>query len=72
MPFIEVNSRQVEMKPGEMLLSTIRRAGVRVPTLCALPSLDPTGACRICVVEVENHRGLVPSCCVPVTEGMKV
>lgn len=72
MPFIEINNRPVEMKPGEMLLSTIRRAGVRVPTLCALPSLDPTGACRICVVEVENHRGLVPSCCVPVTEGMKV
>jgi len=72
MPFIEVNSRPVEMKPGEMLLSTIRRAGVRVPTLCALPALDPTGACRICVVEVENYRGLVPSCCVPVVEGMKV
>jgi len=72
MPTIEVNNRPVEMKPGEMLLSTIRRAGVRVPTLCALPAMDATGACRICVVEVENQRGLVPSCCVPVTEGMKV
>ena len=72
MPFIEVNSRPVEMKPGEMLLATIRRAGVRVPTLCAMPGMDPSGACRICVVEVENSRGLLPSCCVPVAEGMKV
>jgi iron-only hydrogenase group A len=72
MPFIEVNNRPVEMKPGEMLLATIRRAGVRVPTLCAMPGMDPSGACRICVVEVEGSRGLLPSCCVPVTEGMKV
>jgi len=72
MPTIEVNNRQVEMKPGEMLLQTIRRAGIRVPTLCAIQGMEPSGACRICVVEVENHRGLVPSCCVPATEGMKV
>jgi iron-only hydrogenase group A len=72
MPSIEVNNRQVEMQPGEMLLQTIRRAGVRVPTLCAMPGMDPSGACRICVVEVENYRGLVPSCCVPAVDGMKV
>jgi NADP-reducing hydrogenase subunit HndD len=69
---IEINGRNIDAKPGEMLLSTLRRAGIRVPTLCSMEGLTPTGACRLCVVEVEGQRGLVPSCAWPVTEGMKV
>jgi len=69
---LEVNGRRVEARPGEMLLSALRRAGVRVPTLCAMENLPPTGACRLCVVEVEGQRGLVPSCSQPATAGMKV
>jgi NADH-quinone oxidoreductase subunit G/NADP-reducing hydrogenase subunit HndD len=50
----------------------LRRAGVKVPTLCHLDGLTPTGACRMCVVEIEGQRGLVPSCAFPVGEGMKI
>ncbi len=69
---IEINGRPVEAQPGETLLAAIRKAGVKVPTLCNLDGLPPTGACRLCVVEVEGQRGLIPSCSYPVAEGMKV
>lgn len=72
MTTIEVNGRTVDAKKGEMLLATLRRAGVEVPTLCHVEGLTPTGACRLCVVEVEGMPGLVPSCAYPVAEGMKV
>ncbi len=69
---IEVNGRTIEAKPGEMLLATLERAGIKVPTLCHLAPLTPTGACRMCVVEVEGQRNLSPSCALPVSAGMKV
>ena len=58
---IEVNGRTVWAEKGEMLLTALRRAGVKVPTLCHIDGLTPTGACRMCVVEVEGQRNLVPS-----------
>ena len=69
---IEVNGRSVDAEKDEMLLKTLRRAGVYVPTLCHVEGLSPTGACRLCVVEVDGVNGLVPSCAFPVTEGMRV
>jgi len=69
---IEVNGRTVEAEPGEMLLTALRRAGIKVPTLCHIDGLTPSGACRMCVVEVEGQRGLVPSCAFPVAAGMKI
>jgi NADH-quinone oxidoreductase subunit G/NADP-reducing hydrogenase subunit HndD len=69
---LEINGRSAEAEPGEMLLAVLRRAGIKVPTLCRLEGLPPTGACRICAVEVEGQRGLVPSCAFPVAQGMKV
>jgi NADH-quinone oxidoreductase subunit G/NADP-reducing hydrogenase subunit HndD len=69
---LEINGRSAEAEPGEMLLAVLRRVGINVPTLCRLEGLPPTGACRMCVVEVEGQRGLVPSCAFPVAPGMKV
>ncbi len=69
---IEVNGRPISAEKGEMLLAPLRRAGIKVPTLCHLDGLTPSGACRMCVVEVEGQRGLVPSCAFPVADGMKV
>lgn len=69
---IEINGRVAEAEKGEMLLASLRRAGVSIPTLCHIEGLTPTGACRLCVVEVEGIPGLVPSCAYPVAEGMKV
>jgi NADH-quinone oxidoreductase subunit G/NADP-reducing hydrogenase subunit HndD len=72
MATIEVNNRTVEAKEGEMLLDALKRAGFKVPTLCHMSDLFPSGACRMCVVEVEGQPNLAPSCAMPVREGMKV
>ncbi len=69
---IEVNGRTIQAQAGDMVLETCERAGIRIPTLCHLAHLSPTGACRLCVVEVEGQRNLVPSCAFPVSAGMKV
>src|SRR5512133_1287705 len=69
---IQVNNRTIEAEKGEMLLSALKRAGIKVPTLCHLENLFPSGACRMCVVEIEGQRNLVPSCAFPVAAGMKV
>ena len=69
---IEVNGRMVDAQDGEMLLPALRRAGIAIPTLCHYEGLPPSGACRMCVVEVQGQRGLVPSCAYPVAAGMKV
>ena len=69
---IEVNNRKVQAEPGEMLLTALRRAGISVPTLCHIDGLPPSGACRMCDVEVEGRPNLQPSCATPVVEGMKV
>ncbi len=69
---IEVNGRSVEAYKGETVLTAMHRAGIKVPTMCYHPSLPPTGACRICVVEVEGLPNLVPACAFPVNDGMKV
>jgi iron-only hydrogenase group A len=69
---LEINGRTVEAQDGETLLTTARRAGIQIPTLCHYEGLPPSGACRMCVVEVEGQRNLVPSCAFPAAPGLKV
>jgi formate dehydrogenase alpha subunit len=69
---LTVNDRVIEAVEGETILSAVRREGIDVPTLCAVEGLDPAGACRICVVDVEGFPNLVPSCSFPVAAGMKI
>jgi NADH-quinone oxidoreductase subunit G/NADP-reducing hydrogenase subunit HndD len=69
---IEVNSKQLQARKGETILSALNRNGIKVPTLCNMRELSPTGACRICVVEVEGKENLVTSCSHPVEEGMRI
>jgi len=69
---IEINGTSVEAKPGETILQAARRSNFDIPTLCFMEDLLPSGACRLCVVEVEGQRGLVPSCSFPVQNGMKI
>ncbi|HNT35192.1 MAG TPA: [FeFe] hydrogenase, group A, partial [bacterium] len=69
---IEANNRTIDAKEGETILSALKRAGISVPTLCHMEGMTPTGACRICVVEVEGQNSLIPSCAYPVSAGMKI
>ncbi|MDR5710425.1 MAG: 2Fe-2S iron-sulfur cluster-binding protein [Armatimonadota bacterium] len=62
----------VQVPEGATLLEAIRASGKDVPTLCYHPVLEPIGVCRICVVEVEGSRTLVPACIRRVEAGMRV
>jgi len=69
---VTVNGKRLEVPDGITVLETIRKAGFNVPTLCTLEGLVNTGVCRMCVVEVERARLLIPSCSTPVSEGMVI
>ncbi len=69
---IEVNNKTIRAKKGDTILETLRRNGISVPTLCNMETFSPTGACRICVVEVDGHDDLIPACSHPVDEWMKI
>lgn len=69
---IEVNNNTIKANKGETILSALQRNGIKIPTLCHINSLFPTGACRICMVEVEGKNNLVPACSQPVEEWMKI
>lgn len=69
---LTINDRPVEVRRGATLLEAARDVGVKVPTLCSLEGLSPTGACRICVVEAGGDGRLVPACAFPAEEGLSV
>ncbi len=67
-----LNGKETAFKPGQMILEAARNGGVEIPTLCYLKGTAPSGACRICLVEVKDARSLVAACSTPVTAGMQV
>lgn len=69
---LTINGREVEAPQGTTILEAARMAGINIPTLCHHPDLSNVGACRMCVVSVDNARGLQTACTTPATEGMVV
>ena len=69
---LSVDGRDVLARPGSTILDVCRRLGIDTPTLCQLDNLTPVNVCRVCVVELEGARVLVPACSRKVEEGMKV
>ena len=69
---MQVDGRTVEAKDGETILSALKREGIHVPTLCHMEGLLPSGACRMCIVEMEGAPNFVPACSFPVASGMKI
>ena len=57
---------------GATLLEACRQQGIDTPTLCYLENLTPVNVCRVCVVEVEGSRTLVPACSRKAEPGMTV
>lgn len=70
--YITVNNKEIEAVKGETILQTLRRSGISIPTLCNMDGFSPTGACRLCVVEVAGIPDLVPACSHQVEEWMDV
>jgi len=69
---ITLQGREVPFRPGETLLEVAQRHGLEIPTLCHDPRLDPAGACRTCLVEIEGWRRLAPACATRAQDGMVV
>ncbi|MFN8241457.1 MAG: [Fe-Fe] hydrogenase large subunit C-terminal domain-containing protein [Bacteroidales bacterium] len=69
---IQVNNKKIKAEKGETILSALNRNGIRIPTLCRMKDFTPTGACRMCVVEVEGRDRLVTACSQPVEEWMVI
>ena len=67
-----INGVKVDVPDGATVLEGALKAGVYIPTLCHYPDLEPYGGCRLCVVEIEQIRGLPTACTTPAAEGMKV
>ena len=57
---------------GGTILDAARQIGIDTPTLCYGDTLTPINVCRVCVVELENARTLVPACSRKVEDGMVV
>ncbi|MBO0805363.1 MAG: (2Fe-2S)-binding protein [Nocardiopsaceae bacterium] len=69
---VEIDGVAVRVPEGATLLDACRAQGVDTPTLCYLENLTPVNVCRVCVVEVEGSRTLVPACSRKAEPGMKV
>jgi NADP-reducing hydrogenase subunit HndD len=69
---VTIDGAPVTVRAGSTLLEACRSVGSDQPTLCYLETLTPVNVCRVCVVEVEGSRTLVPSCSRVAEEGMAV
>jgi predicted molibdopterin-dependent oxidoreductase YjgC len=69
---LTIDGRDVEVARGQTVLDACRAAGAEVPALCYLETLTPINACRVCVVEQEGARVLVPACSRAVEPGMNI
>ena len=69
---ITLNGKEYSFEPGQTILEVAQQNSIDIPTLCYLKGALPTGACRICVVEVQRARSLLPSCATPAADGMVV
>jgi NADH-quinone oxidoreductase subunit G len=69
---LSIDDVAVSVPKGTLLIRAAELVGVEIPRFCDHPLLDPIGACRQCLVEIEGQRKPVPSCTVTVTPDMVV
>ncbi|HAZ08514.1 MAG TPA: hypothetical protein DCZ01_08355, partial [Elusimicrobia bacterium] len=67
-----LNGREVEAEEGRLVIDAAKDAGVEIAHYCYHPALGNPGNCRLCVVEVAGAPKPMPSCRLPVKEGLDV
>jgi iron-only hydrogenase group A len=72
MTTVFINEQEYEVAESLSILEAVRQTGIDLPTLCKMENHPATGACRLCVVEVEGLRTLQAACAAPVFEGMEI
>jgi NADH-quinone oxidoreductase subunit G/NADP-reducing hydrogenase subunit HndD len=69
---LTINGKQVAVPAGTTILDAAKTIGLKIPTLCFMKDINEVGVCRVCVVEVEGAKALLPSCVTKVTDNMVV
>jgi len=69
---IEIDGESIEVEAETSILDAAKKLNKDIPTLCYLEEKNLIGACRICLVEIENSGKLAASCITPVSEGLKI
>ncbi len=69
---LTIDGLEIAVPKGTLVIRAAELIGIQVPRFCDHPLLDPVGACRQCIVEVEGQRKPLTACTTTVTEGMVV
>src|SRR5689334_7221423 len=69
---ITIDGKRVKVSEGATILDAARKLGIETPTLCFLETLTPVNVCRVCVVELEGSRTLLPACSRKAEAGMAI
>ena len=69
---VTIDGFQVQVPKGTLVIRAAELVGIQIPRFCDHPLLDPVGACRQCIVEVEGQRKPLAACTTTVSEGMVV
>jgi len=69
---ITIDDTALSVPKGTLVIRAAELIGVQIPRFCDHPLLEPVGACRQCLVEVEGQRKPLASCTTTVAEGMVV
>ena len=69
---LSIDGVEVSVPKGTLVIRAAELIGVQIPRFCDHPLLDPVGACRQCIVEIEGQRKPMASCTTPVADDMVV
>jgi len=69
---VTIDGRQLTGRAGQSVLELALKNGIEIPNLCYDPRLEPTGSCRLCLVEVEGQKQPVTACTLEIQPGMVV
>src|SRR6266567_2034730 len=69
---LTIDGKNVTVPKETTILEAAAELGIKIPTLCWLQKVSPTGACRVCAVEIEGVDRPMTACNTPVKEGIKV
>jgi formate dehydrogenase major subunit len=69
---VTIDGRSGSFAAGTTILAAARQFGIDIPTLCDDPRLEPSGACRLCLVDVRGVAKPVAACAAPMAEGMEI
>lgn len=69
---LTIDGVEVTVPKGTLVIRAAEGIGIQIPRFCDHPLLDPVGACRQCIVEIEGQRKPLASCTTVATDGMVV